>query len=123
MTLLMASRPVAFSIVAMYVVLAALVLLVRQSDWTLGLIYVGLFIAGFGIILTVSLFLWNTELLVIYVAGQALFNWAGVTNPFFEKTVRIQEDQGHYVTDRGPYAIVRHPWRLVIRALYSGCPT
>jgi protein-S-isoprenylcysteine O-methyltransferase Ste14 len=32
-----------------------------------------------------------------------------VVNPFFEKTVRIQTDQGHHVIDTGPYAYVRHP--------------
>jgi protein-S-isoprenylcysteine O-methyltransferase Ste14 len=173
----MAPRPVALTIVAVYAVLAGLVLFARQSNWTLGLIYVGLFIAGFGIILSVSLFLWNTELawrrtfdvpsgtklwdwfwfaafvptllavfyvavhdfdtrghdlgapgmawltgLAIYVAGQALFNWAGVTNPFFEKTVRIQTDQGHYVTDQGPYAIVRHPGYIGFIATFVATP-
>jgi protein-S-isoprenylcysteine O-methyltransferase Ste14 len=32
-----------------------------------------------------------------------------VVNPFFEKTVRIQTDNGHRVIDKGPYAYVRHP--------------
>lgn len=35
--------------------------------------------------------------------------WAMAINPFFEKTVRIQNDRGHRVIDSGPYRIVRHP--------------
>ncbi|MEJ2658849.1 MAG: isoprenylcysteine carboxylmethyltransferase family protein [Desulfobacterales bacterium] len=31
------------------------------------------------------------------------------TNRFFSSTVRIQEDRGHFVIDKGPYAFIRHP--------------
>jgi protein-S-isoprenylcysteine O-methyltransferase Ste14 len=34
---------------------------------------------------------------------------AMMANRFFSAVVRIQEDRGHRVVDRGPYAIVRHP--------------
>lgn len=45
----------------------------------------------------------------IFVSGWMLFTWSMVANPFFEKTVRIQTDQGHRVVDKGPYAHIRHP--------------
>ncbi len=47
--------------------------------------------------------------LAIFVPGWALVIWSMVVNPFFEKTVRIQTDQGQRVIDTGPYAHVRHP--------------
>ena len=47
--------------------------------------------------------------LAIFVLGWALAIWSMVVNPFFEKTVRIQTDQGHRVIDTGPYAYIRHP--------------
>jgi protein-S-isoprenylcysteine O-methyltransferase Ste14 len=31
------------------------------------------------------------------------------TNHFFSAVVRIQDDRGHHVVDRGPYALIRHP--------------
>ena len=47
------------------------------------------------------------------MAGMAisfgLFFRAMRANPFFSAVVRIQEDRGHRVVDRGPYARVRHP--------------
>ncbi len=45
----------------------------------------------------------------LFVPGSALLTWSMVINPFFEKTVRIQEDRGHRVIDTGPYTYVRHP--------------
>ena len=51
-------------IVGIWVVLAGLiVVLVRQSGWTLGWIYVGMFGAGHGIF-SVCLLLWNPAVLV-----------------------------------------------------------
>jgi len=47
--------------------------------------------------------------LAIYTPGWALAIWSMIVNPFFEKTVRIQTDQGHRVIDTGPYAYIRHP--------------
>jgi protein-S-isoprenylcysteine O-methyltransferase Ste14 len=35
-----------------------------------------------------------------------------VVNPFFEPTVRIQNDREHRVISVGPYAYVRHPGYL-----------
>ncbi len=47
--------------------------------------------------------------LAIFAAGSAMLVWSMVVNPFFERTVRIQTEHGHYVIDTGPYAYVRHP--------------
>lgn len=45
----------------------------------------------------------------LYVLMFALTQWAMLVNPFFEGTVRIQEDRGHKVVVSGPYRLVRHP--------------
>jgi protein-S-isoprenylcysteine O-methyltransferase Ste14 len=47
--------------------------------------------------------------LVLFVLGGGLFLRAMGENPFFEKTVRIQSERGHYVIETGPYRFVRHP--------------
>jgi protein-S-isoprenylcysteine O-methyltransferase Ste14 len=47
--------------------------------------------------------------LAIFGLGSVVLIWSMVVNPFFEKTVRIQTDQGHRVIESGPYAWVRHP--------------
>lgn len=38
--------------------------------------------------------------------------WSMLYNPYFEGTVRIQNDKNHKVVDTGPYHIVRHPGYL-----------
>jgi len=54
-------------------------------------------------------------------------------NPYFESTVRIQEDRGHVVVSEGPYGFVRHPgylsgilWMasipLIVGSLYAFLP-
>ena len=50
--------------------------------------------------------------LVIFILGAGMLTRSMVENPFFEKTVRIQPEQGQRVIDTGPYAIVRHPGYL-----------
>ena len=50
--------------------------------------------------------------LVSLVVSSVLTTWAMIENPFFEPTVRIQDDRGHYVVTTGPYAIIRHPGYL-----------
>ena len=45
----------------------------------------------------------------LYVCFLVVLTWCMVVNPHFEKSVRIQEDRGHKVIDRGPYGMVRHP--------------
>ncbi|UCE96265.1 MAG: isoprenylcysteine carboxylmethyltransferase family protein [Candidatus Bathyarchaeota archaeon] len=58
----------------------------------------------------------NEQFLVLgfipFTISTFLINWAMVTNPHFEPTVRIQKDRGHKVITRGPYRIVRHPGYL-----------
>lgn len=39
----------------------------------------------------------------------ALSAWSMQVNRFFSSVVRIQEDRGQVVCDRGPYRIIRHP--------------
>jgi len=34
---------------------------------------------------------------------------AMLTNRFFSAVIRIQDERGHQVVDRGPYAVIRHP--------------
>jgi protein-S-isoprenylcysteine O-methyltransferase Ste14 len=47
--------------------------------------------------------------IAIYATGSALFGWAMISNAFFSTAVRIQDDRGQTVCDRGPYRFVRHP--------------
>ena len=71
--------------------------------------------------------------LVLMAASSILINWAMIENPYFEPTVRIQEDRGHRVVSTGPYGIVRHPgylsgilWMLavplIVGSLYAFVP-
>ena len=46
---------------------------------------------------------------VLYIFAAVLGNWAVITNPYYEPTVRIQKDRGHQVITTGPYKFVRHP--------------
>jgi len=46
---------------------------------------------------------------VIYILGQAIFQWARYTNQYFSSVVRIQTDRGQTVCKDGPYRYVRHP--------------
>lgn len=50
--------------------------------------------------------------ITVSLAGSFLLNFAMLHNPFFEATVRIQEDQEHMVAVDGPYRWVRHPGYL-----------
>lgn len=47
--------------------------------------------------------------LVAIVLGYAVASWAMLSNQFFARVVRIQEDRGHAVATGGPYRLVRHP--------------
>ena len=79
-----------------------------------------IFISGAGIFLVAGLderFGWSPGLalaihataLVVTILAQAVFIWAMVSNRFFAKTVRIQEERAHAVASGGPYRFVRHP--------------
>ncbi len=46
---------------------------------------------------------------IIYILGQAIFQWARYTNQYFSSVVRIQTDRGQTVCKDGPYQYVRHP--------------
>ncbi len=50
--------------------------------------------------------------LVSLVVSSVLTTWAMIVNPYFEPTVRIQEDRDHIVVTTGPYALIRHPGYL-----------
>ena len=50
--------------------------------------------------------------LVSLVVSSVLTTWAMIENPYFEPTVRIQDDRGHHVVTTGPYALIRHPGYL-----------
>ena len=60
--------------------------------------------------------------LALWGVGQWLVAWAMGTNAFFEGTIRLQEDVGHHVIDRGPYAILRHPGYAGLIVYYFGIP-
>jgi protein-S-isoprenylcysteine O-methyltransferase Ste14 len=47
--------------------------------------------------------------LVLFASGALLPMLAMSANRFFSPAVRIQEERGHQLVDRGPYAVVRHP--------------
>jgi protein-S-isoprenylcysteine O-methyltransferase Ste14 len=55
---------------------------------------------------------WAVPGVVLYVIGSMLNQWAMLSNPHFERGVRIQEERGHRVAVSGPYQIVRHPGYL-----------
>jgi protein-S-isoprenylcysteine O-methyltransferase Ste14 len=50
--------------------------------------------------------------IIIAAVSSVMLNWAMIVNPYFEPTVRIQEEREHHVISTGPYAIVRHPGYL-----------
>jgi protein-S-isoprenylcysteine O-methyltransferase Ste14 len=47
--------------------------------------------------------------LLLFVLGNGLANWAMAANAYFSTTVRIQDERGHNVCNRGPYRFIRHP--------------
>jgi protein-S-isoprenylcysteine O-methyltransferase Ste14 len=47
--------------------------------------------------------------IVLSALGYLFSVWASAANKFYGRFVRIQEDRGHTVVDRGPYRYVRHP--------------
>src|SRR5262245_54980782 len=49
----------------------------------------------------------------------ALCFHAMVVNRYFSAVIRIQNDRGHQVVDRGPYAVIRHPGYL---GMIAGVP-
>jgi len=47
--------------------------------------------------------------IVLYFFSAIFSTWPMLHNPFFEGTVRIQNEKNHHVISTGPYKIVRHP--------------
>ena len=58
----------------------------------------------------------------LLIAGLVGMTWAKSVNNFYERTVRIQTDRGHAVTQTGPYVIVRHPGYASTCLLILGMP-
>jgi protein-S-isoprenylcysteine O-methyltransferase Ste14 len=52
----------------------------------------------------------------------ALSAWSMRVNRFFSSVVRIQEDRGQVVCDRGPYRLIRHPGYFSGFLFYLGSP-
>ncbi|MGI5847428.1 MAG: methyltransferase family protein [Candidatus Cryptobacteroides sp.] len=50
--------------------------------------------------------------IILYIFSTIFSIWPMLHNPFFEGTVRIQEEKNHTVINTGPYKIVRHPGYL-----------
>lgn len=48
--------------------------------------------------------------------------WSMRVNRFFSSVVRIQDDRGQVVCDRGPYRIIRHPGYFSAFLFYLGAP-
>ncbi len=49
---------------------------------------------------------------LMVIVSNLLTTWTMLHNPYFEPTVRIQEEEGHQVAKGGPYEWVRHPGYL-----------
>jgi protein-S-isoprenylcysteine O-methyltransferase Ste14 len=47
--------------------------------------------------------------LAVFALSGAFQSWAMIVNPFFSPVVRIQNERGHHVIERGPYQFLRHP--------------
>ena len=54
--------------------------------------------------------LWiNVLAFIVIFLGYSLMILSLWKNRFFSVTVRIQKNRGHYVIDKGPYTVIRHP--------------
>jgi protein-S-isoprenylcysteine O-methyltransferase Ste14 len=59
---------------------------------------------------THSITLVASLLALLVMAGSSSLIWGAMkSNPFFSSFVRVQEERGHVVVSRGPYAYIRHP--------------
>lgn len=78
-------------------------------------------------------FEWTYLGLLLYIAGFIPIGLAMATNPFVERTLRIQDERGHVPVTTGPYRVVRHPmytgiiimtagWPLLLGSLWSYAP-
>lgn len=82
---------------------------------TTPLYVIALLIAGldarFGWTTNMPVWVWVAGFMV-YLIGEAIFQWARYTNNYFSSVVRIQTDRGQTVCKEGPYRIIRHPGYL-----------
>ena len=85
--------------------------------------------ARFGWSKSFSPILWWAALGIALVS-QLFVLWAMASNRFFSTTVRIQDERGHQVVNRGPYRYVRHPgysgsviYTLLIPVVLGSCWT
>jgi len=78
-------------------------------------------------------FEWTYLGVLLYIAGYIPIGLAVSTNPFVERTVRIQSERGHVAVTTGPYRVVRHPmyagvllmigsWPLLLGSIWSYVP-
>ena len=52
--------------------------------------------------------------LVAFALSGSLQTWTMIVNPFFSPVVRMQTERSHYVIQRGPYRLMRHPGYLAM---------
>jgi protein-S-isoprenylcysteine O-methyltransferase Ste14 len=52
--------------------------------------------------------------LIAFAFSGVLQTWAMIVNPFFSPVVRLQTERIHYVIQRGPYRLMRHPGYLAM---------
>jgi len=50
--------------------------------------------------------------MMVVIVGYVFLAWAAISNEYFSRIVRIQEERGHIVIMNGPYRYVRHPGYL-----------
>ena len=93
----------------------------KEGTKTFDKVYAVLYLPlGFAIVVVCGLdaarYKWSTMPLWLMVLGVVLIlpafavaAWAMAVNPYFECSVRIQEDRGQKVIESGPYKFVRHP--------------
>ena len=67
-------------------------------------------------------FEWSYLGLLLYVAGYIPIGLAMATNPFIERTLRIQAERGHVTVTSGPYRVVRHPMYAGLLLVMAGWP-
>ena len=60
--------------------------------------------------------------MTLWACGQWIVAWAMGANPFFEGTIRLQDDQGHRVVSSGPYRYLRHPGYAGFLLYYASIP-
>jgi len=89
------TRPFDKAYVALYLPLGLAILVVSGFDRRYGWSQVPVWVSALGVVL----------LLATFVVG----TWAMVANPYFECTMRIQDNRGQQIITSGPYRLIRHP--------------